>query len=288
MTKRRIIIKKFKSILFDVVTIYEGKKNNRGRKNKFSLWYYIKYIVKVLLHGYSWNSLECTCDPSTIKKKFYKWRDNNIFYITYTLLLDYYLEVSKPINLYIDSTVIQNRNLNEGISYSYKIKGKKCTKINTIVTDDYITIAHEISAPKSHDVKYIEILVDKVKNKIVHSYHKPLYTIGDKGYTDKQSKNKLSKENIRLIYPPKKNAKNKIISKKNKQKLKNRFKVESSYSHLKNRYKRITFPLDKQLKSYNTFFIIGCICDYINYFSKNRLFSKIKKIVNENIPKYIK
>ena len=55
------------------------------------------------------SNLTCTCDESTIRKKFYKWTDENVFYIAYNTLMNRYIDDKKSIkNLFIDSTVIEN------------------------------------------------------------------------------------------------------------------------------------------------------------------------------------
>ena len=93
MVKKKYYIKKFRSFIYKVISNYESTKiEKRGRPNKYKLWYYIKYIVKVLCYGYTWDNLDCNCDTSTIRKKFYVWRDNGIFDMAHKLLYDYYID----------------------------------------------------------------------------------------------------------------------------------------------------------------------------------------------------
>ena len=60
MVKKRVIIKKFRSFMYSVIKyINEDNNENRGRPDKFKPWYYIKYILRVLFYGDTWDSLEC-------------------------------------------------------------------------------------------------------------------------------------------------------------------------------------------------------------------------------------
>lgn len=284
VAKKRQLIKKFKSYIYKVAKYnYSIKTEKRGRPDKYKLGYYIKYITKVLCYGYTWEQLDCECDPSTIKKKFYKWRDNGIFNAAYNLLQEYYADNFDMNNLHIDSTVIANVNCNECIGYSYKFKGKKSTKINTIVTNDKITVSHIISKPSEHDVNFIEPCLEQVIDKVNPTYHQPLYVTGDKGYTTTEIKDKLKQKNIILIYPHKKNTVKKKINYKHKKKLSDRFNVEVSYAYTKKRYKRIKLPTDKKIKNYNVFYILSNIFDILIFLIKRRSFSKLNRYVDEKI-----
>ena len=280
---RRNIIKKFRSYIYIIANNYEMNKiEKRGRPNKFKLHYYIKHIIKVLIYGYAWENLECTCDVSTIRKKFYKWRDNEIFYKAYQLCIEYYIDSTEIVNLHIDATVIGNENCQECIGYTYKLKSKKAIKINSIVTDDRITISHIISTPSNHDVYFIEPCVEQLNDKLNATYHNPIYVNGDKGYTSKEIKIKLKDKNYILVYPRKKNA----ISKENykyRNKLKNRFKVEVSYAHTKKRYKRIKIPTDKKILNYNVFYMLSLVMDILRHLSIKRQYAKFNKLLSDTL-----
>ena len=281
VNKKRTIIKKFRSYIHLVVTDYETNKlEKRGRTNKFNTWYYIKYIIKVLVHGYTWDNLDCICDTSTIRKKFYLWRDNGIIYKAYQMIVNYYINNKDITDLYIDSTVIGNDNCKECLGYSYKLKSKNAIKLNTIVTDNKITIAHVISNPSKHDKNFIEPCIYQVTEKIYPTYHKPIYISGDKGYTSGMIKNKLKQSNFILVYPNKKNTK----AKKNykyKEKLKKRFAVEVSYAYTKKRYKRIKNPTDSRILNYNAFYMLSIIFDVIKYLTEKRKYKKLIDYTND-------
>ena len=133
----------------------------------------------------------------------------NIFYICHELLLDYYSDIADMSHLYIDSTVIANQNCNESIGYTYKLKGKRAIKLNTLVTNDEITVAHMISKPSVHDSTFTTLLIDQIEDKTTATYHKPVYIGADKAYTDKSVKGKLKKKHKYLIYEDKKKCQKK-------------------------------------------------------------------------------
>ena len=275
MTKRRVILKHFKKLIHDIVCcMYSERTEKRGRKDKYSIWFYIKYIVQVLVNGTPWNKLSCTCDPSTIKKKFYKWNSMNVFYIAYVLLLDEYYEYSDAIKiLFIDSTTIENQNCSECVGYTYKLKGKKATKITTVIDSNKMTLAHQISKPSIHDVNMIQTSTQGVIETIKPTYHDPLYIVGDKGYISKDIKDELRK----------KNAKKKKYNYTYENKpLKERYRIEASYSHLKKQYGRIKLLKDSKISTYNTFLLMGLTNQFLNYFAKHHQLTKIHKkcIVN--------
>ena len=279
MTKRTIK-KQYKNYLFKIIKKQNSKKTEkRGRKNGHSVSYYLNKILKVLFDGCTWESLDSICDNSTIRKTFYKWRDENVFIMGYQKLLDKYLQNKGHItNLFIDSTVIENQNSDEDLGYNFKYKGKKSRKITTVVTEDRITVAYVISKSSPYDVNFVEPVVNNIPIKMEPSYHKPLYIIGDKGYLSKKIKANLKKDNIILVYPNKKNAKTKTTY-RYKKKLKGRYVVEASYSHLKRSYKRLKLIYDRKTKNFTTFFEMALTCEIIKYFiSKRKLTLVINKL----------
>ena len=287
MVKKRTIIKQFRTYMHSVIKcIYDTNNTKRGRPDKFSLWdkfnlwYYIKYILRVLFYGITWDSLDCNCDPSTIRKKFYKWRELNVFYICHKLLLDHYSEITDISHLYIDSTVIANQNCNEHISYTYKLKGKKAIKLNTLVTNDEITVAHIICKPSIHDSKITIPLIEQIDENIHATYHSPVYICSDKAYTNNDTKNFLKKQHKYLIYEDKKNTKKEKKNKNRKhlKKLDKRYKVEVSYMRIKRRYRRISLPVDKRVKNYNSFCLLAFSCDLLMFLTSIR---KIKKCTDK-------
>ena len=132
-------------------------------------------------------------------------------------------------------------------------------------------------------MNFIEPCIDQLLEKINPKYHKPLYTVGDKGYTSKEIKLKLKQSDVILIYPNKKNAKNKKKNYKHKEKLKKRFKVEVSYAYTKKRYKRVKNPVDKKILNYNVFYMLSIIMDVLIYLSNERKYSDFNRSILKSI-----
>jgi hypothetical protein len=64
-------------------------------------------------------------------------------------------------------------------------------------------------------------------------YRDPVYLVADKGYISEQLKQSLKTNNVILVTPKRKNAKNKNLPRKHKILLKSRFKVKQLHAHLK-------------------------------------------------------
>lgn len=262
------VIQKYKKILINII-----KKNDVhkiGRKNKFDISFYLDYILRVLFNGEYWNTINCAgCHRSTIRKKFYKWRDMNIFKKAHEKLKLIYNKRRTIKYLFIDSAIIQNMNCSDKnkINYHYKMKTKKTTKLSIICDNNYVVNSFEISSPKIHDSRLTKPLIKKIICKLKT---KPKL-IGDKGYISKRLKHKLikNKKRIQLITPLRKNQKNsKKINKKNKRILNKRFKVEVLFGILKRTYKRLQLIFDRCMKNYETFFIMASTCQFIKAISR--------------------
>lgn len=269
--RRSKIMKEYKKVLLKVIK--EKDIHKFGRKNKFDNSFYLYYIFRILFYGEYWATFKCDeCDRSTIRKKFYKWRDLGVFNEAYNILKYEYQKHRSIKYMYIDSSIIQNMNCSERINFHYKMKTKKTIKLSIICDNNYTVSSHKLSDPKIHDSKLTEILVKHVD---CHFKNKP-YLIGDKGYINKSTKRKLlkRKHKFKLITPLRNNQKNCVnINKKNKKLLNKRFKVESLFSILKRRYKRLQMVYDRLLKNYETFLYMALTCQFINCINKGIKFN---------------
>ena len=88
--KRKTLIQTYSHLLDKYIN--ENIKNTKGRKNKFNNFVYINYILRVLIFGDTWCNLVIThdIDESTIRKKFYYWRDKGIFDLAYQEMAEKY------------------------------------------------------------------------------------------------------------------------------------------------------------------------------------------------------
>lgn len=233
------------------------------KRTKYTCEYYYDMITIVLKDVVSWRSLKIVADytgkkdnhHTTIRKIFNKWCDKEIFKISYEKMLK---EVviskydKKEINLFIDSTFIDNKTGSEliGINpFNYK---KRVTKLS-ILCDSKKNIINV--APFKSTLNDCKTIEDTIKSVDIKGR---INLIGDKGYLVREEvKRALRKRRIRLIVPRKKNQKKKRISAKDRGLLKERNKVENAIKLIKS-INRISMRKDQKIKTYMGFVWIGC------------------------------
>lgn len=110
---------------------------------------------------------------------------------------------------------------------------------------------------KKHDIKTI---YDSI-SKLTKFKHKRLNLIGDKGYINGDIKKNLKKEKINLIYPKRKNQKEKT-NKYDKKKLSKRYIIEHINQKIK-KFDRISLRKDKLNKTFLSNIYLALILIYI-------------------------
>jgi len=214
--------------------------------------------MRILFYGEKWETFDCQlCDRSTIRKRFVVWSNNNIFYDAYIEMYRSYTFNITFKRLFIDSTIIQNKNCSdENVTFGgHKLKGKKQSKISIISDSNGCILSYINSNPKPFDNQFIKPLISKLNVNL----KKGATVIGDKGYINKQKRFKNNK--IKLLAVKRKNQK--PNNAKDKKILKDRYKVEQTFSHLKRSYKRIDTIEDKKLQNYETFLMMAVTCQFI-------------------------
>ena len=157
--KRINIINKFKHILNRIIINIVNSQKTVGRNQKFDNFFYLKYIFRILFYGDLWETFHCpkSIDRSTIRRKFYKWRDLGVFKLVYDKLFLAYTNNKIFKNLFIDATCIQNMNCsNVDICCYYKIKSKKQLKLSIISSQNNIPLCHVLTNPKPNDNQHIK------------------------------------------------------------------------------------------------------------------------------------
>ena len=163
------------------------------------------------------------------------------------------------------------------VDYYYKIKSKKQIKISIICDSNNVPLSHIITNPKKHDSQMVVLLIKKLDIKLNNN----ATIIGDCGYLLKKKRYRDKHNNkIRLLVPVKKNQ-NKKISRIDKIKLKKRFIVEQTFSHLKKSYRRLTNIYDRKINNYETFLIMAICCQIIKSLNEKQI-EKVKYAI-ENI-----
>ena len=163
---------------------------------------------------------------------------------------------NSTVDLFIDTTNINNKNGSEDVVYGIN-KKKKISKIS-LISDKFKNVySVSIHKGKTHDIKTI---YDSI-SKLTKFKHKRLNLIGDKGYINKDIKKDLKKEKINLIYPKKKNQKIKT-NKYEKKKLSKRYIIEHINQKIKN-FDRISLRKDKLNKTFLSNIYLALILIYI-------------------------
>ena len=246
----------YRIYLLEIIPIYDVY--TTGRRNKYELEVYVDLILKVFKTGISWYLVDNNIYGDTIRKKYIKWIKLGIFDKIYSDLKNNYLENNSIQNLYVDSTDIANVNGYLDFGYNYKHKNKKAIKITTIIDDNQFPLFDQINKASVHDTKIMDEIIDNNILDIQASYHNPVYIAADKGYVCKKIKDKLKDKNIIYATPNKKNKKKKQkLTKKYKECLKNRFKIEQYFSFIKRSFKRIKNIVDRSMVTYNSFLLIA-------------------------------
>jgi len=255
--KRTELIEIYKKVLMDIINAKYVHKF--GRKNKYDNEYYLNKIFEVLFFGVCWEDFnnKGICE-STIRKKFYKWRDDHIFIAAYKIILKEYTKQRIIKELFIDSTIIENANCCELIDKYYKVKTKNQFKISVICDNNRVPLSYAISNPKPHDVTFVKPLIENLDCHL----KKDTFVVGDKGYITNDPIIKQKNIKITIVAPKRKNQK-KVFDSHNEYLLNKRYKIEQLFSHLKRTYRRLKYCYDRYIKNYETFLIMGITCQII-------------------------
>ena len=185
-----------------------------GRKLSYDIEHYVEVVLNVLNTGQQWNTLQCPLHYSTYHKHFMNWVNTGIITELFTIATKMGHQISNKSTYYIDSAVIRNIKGVEDISYCYKIKSKRGTKLMrekqsfsrpTVLTNNLgMPLDIICSAANVHDINFVLPSCKNMKEKGIEMES----LIGDKGYISEKIKTFLKdKYNIDYIFPYKKNTK---------------------------------------------------------------------------------
>jgi len=220
-----------------IETIHKYYHNKR--KTKYSVEYYLYYIILVLKELQSWKSLKYlltnnkTNHYKTIQDIHLEWSRLNIYKITYNIILQKYkltnLKASSNLTLFIDSSNIYNKNgcMNTGYGMNPKKKESRisviCDKDKNVFSLTLIKVNQKIvnqKTVKEKTVKEKTVNQKTVNQKIVNQKTVIRNTFPHDSKTIKSSvldliKNKLKYKKLFLVgdkgYALKKTDKNKLF-----------------------------------------------------------------------------
>jgi hypothetical protein len=111
----------------------------------------------------------------------------DVFKISYQIMMkiNYKFNTFNSIDLYIDSTFINNSKGSECVDINPQYTKKKVTKISALCDENKnILSILEINNPKTNDVKTIQSTIDN----ICVNVNKSICIVGNKGYLNKKKK----------------------------------------------------------------------------------------------------
>jgi len=261
-----LINKEYAEILISLINKKQSRKPKLYDINNIQLY------ILVLTDLQKWESLKLILKDKpknhykTIQDIHLKWSIENAYEEAYMILLKKYkltnLKNSQNINLFIDTSLIYNKNGCENVSYGMNPK-KKESKISVICDKNKTIYSITTQKTSMYDGHTINKSIESItKNKEIK--YRTLNLIGDKGYAlKKDDKEKLMiQHKINLVYPNRKNQKQKT-SNKNKKLLKNRYVIENVFAKIKTFY-RLVVRLDKLECTFRGFLFLASILKFTN------------------------
>ena len=242
---------------------------------KYSNEYYLTNIIHVLKDVVTWRSLQILKFENkpknhykTISKMHRLWSKCNVYNNAFNEIINSNSKCKITNNLFIDGTLIINKNGKESIGYGCgESRKKKYTSITLVCNNDVKPISILSSKANTkiltknnktktiktlpHDSKSIESSISNINS------NKTYNLIGDSGYLINEKRKALLPKNVTIIAPKRKNQK--IKTKENeKTHLKRRYIVENMFAVIK-RYNKIHIRRDSSISAYMGFFMLGCI-----------------------------
>lgn len=233
---------------------------------KYSLELIIKEILYVLKSGVSWRMLRSPINYKTLYWHYSQFVKYNIFGKLFNKIKNKYLKnnIHNTNYLYIDSTIIYNKNGTNKIGRNKFYKNKKATKISLMTDTNGFPLSvffmkgnyHDISIFNKH-IKDAILITPKIKKTIV----------ADKAYSSNKNYQLLENNNLNHIIPPRNNMKLAKTYTYDKNEYKKRIKIEHIFGRLKV-FKRIDQRNDKLLRNYSGFVYLAFSCIASNIFNK--------------------
>lgn len=225
--------------------------NKKHSNSKYSLDLIIEEILYFLKSGVSWRMLRSTINYKTLYWHYNQFVKNNIFLRLFTKIKRRYLRkyIPEQQTLFIDSTIIYNRNGTNKIGRNKFYKNKNATKISLMTDKNGFPLSIFFMKGNYHDTSIFEKHIKDAKL-IVPNEKKTI--IADKAYASKNNYKLLGDNNFNHIIPPRKNMKIAAVYEYNKNEYIKRIKIEHIFSRLK-MYRRIEQRNDKLLRNYRGF-----------------------------------
>ena len=226
-----------------------------GRKNSYPISHYIEVFRYVLKTGIAWRDLKYPLHWNTYYKKFISWTKAGIFYKLHSILLQ--LATAKKLlskqhlqTLFIDSTMIKNFKGVDLLGKNHYDRNRKGNKITLVCSTNGIPLSISLTSANTNDQMEVIPAINKITLPIKKST-----LVADGAYVSNKLKTQLKSNNIKFIYPYKKNQ-----HLKNTQLeislLKKRYIVENVFSWIQN-LRRLRHRYDRKAETFIQFYYFG-------------------------------
>ena len=307
ISNKEIFIEITKKVILKFYNYKISKKYNR----KYSIEYYLNLMFELINNVNNWNTIQKLkiYNPinkfdntlpkyhwKTIQNLYDKWCNDNIFKIANDNYINNKTIKLNEIDLFIDTSFINNKYGIEDIGMNTDNKKKKATKISILSDDDKFiySVVHvpinikikkrrkkclkrrkrkyvkktklkKIKKPIGfiHDVNTIQFTINNINKK----YNYEITLIGDKGYISSKTY-KFKKNKINLITIKRKNQKiDEKLIKKMFIKIKKRKIIENTIACLK-KNERVMTRKDHKIKNYMSWIYITSLLHNIKINNK--------------------
>jgi len=261
---------------------FAKEKYKEHRKRIFSLDYYLSSFIKILKDVTRWELLK---DPSkkkchwkSVYNEFCKWSKDNIFEEAFNSFLqeNYFkhnkLKKNKNINLFVDTTRINNKKGSEKISMNPEYRKKNVTNVQIVCDDNQLPLGMFIldvykkdynKNSSSHEITGLPNTLNAIP--LNFSGYKKINVMGDKGFVTSK-KYSIHNNPIRFISIKRKNQQKQ--SAKEKDLLKKRYVVENMFAFIKNDI-RLDRRMDKKIHTFSSFLYMKLLECHFNYLEKH-------------------
>ena len=262
-------------IKFELKKIILATKNIKGTyakqhtNSKYSLDLIINELMYFLKSGVSWRMLRSPINSKTLFWHYTRFIENNVFLRLFNKIKNGYLKnyIDDACSLFIDSTIIYNKNGINKIGRNKFYKNKKATKIS-LMTDKYgFPLSVLFMKGNYHDIR---VFNSHIRDAIVIMPNKKLKIIADKAYASKNNYELLDEKNIDHIIPPRKNMKIAKTYKYDKIEYMERIKIEHIFARLK-MFRRLDNRHDKYIRNYAGFVYLAFVIIANNIIKKRNM-----------------
>lgn len=237
------------------------QKDKSVRRRKADHQVIANLLIKLLRSGMQWKYLEpSNFSYHTVYKRFEVWKSHGVFEAAWKELLKLYSRKRLKENaewfntLFIDCSYIKNVAGRDLLGKNPSDRGRNAMKMSVICDRNSVPISTTFYPGNRNDSTTEKDSIEAIACKIRKRKNQIVTITGDKAYVGKT--NRHGNSGVRMISPPKKNAKNSYRSDEDKIRLTERNKIEHVFCW-QDKFRRLILQQEKTSKSYIAFNFIA-------------------------------